>query len=324
MGYFRTTRFDNVNRRTAMIGLARIPSQERLIHLTRTRTGSAGTGVTSPMTTLISLLRSIRSSQPHIVGIDGAPGSGKTTFAQHLSKELKCESLHLDSYLVKGQGSFVPSIRYDDLRAAIALMKGPFILEGLCILAVLERLSLRPDFLVYVEPESRFQSAKTSALLQGEFRDYFEKYSPRAKAHAVISLEHLYMSSSHDVDIAFIRSKTIVSVVLALGGLLQTVAGGLLLNAGLNNQGTATLKIMGAEVSASGLGGIVLCTSVMWAYFAYLARPKFSSRSETRNTVNADGSSESYEFTSSTQMEARPDAVDQEAGSTTHARTRSD
>ena len=151
-----------------------------------------------------------------------------------------------------------------------------------------------------------------------------QKYSPHAKADAIISLEDLQMSASHDVDIAFIRSKTIVSVVLALGGLLQTIIGALLLNAGLNDQGTATLKIMGGEVSASGLGGIVLCTSVMWAYFAYLARPKFSSRSETRNTVNADGSSESYEFRSSTQIGADPEPGVQTGASATHSKSRSD
>jgi hypothetical protein len=260
------------------------------------------------MSKFVSLLRSLRSRQPGIIGIDGALGCGKTTLARHLCNELQCESLHLDSYLLKGQGSFVSSIQYRDLCDAIAHKKRPFILEGLCLLAVVEHLPLRPDFLVYVDPEVRFRNARKSPLLQSEVREYIEKYSPRAKADAVISLEDLHMGSSHDVDIAFIRSKTIVSVVLALGGLLQTVVGALLLNAGLNDQGTATLKIMGGEVSASGLGGIVLCTSVMWAYFAYLARPKFSSRSETRNTVNSDGSSESYEFRSSTQIGAEPES----------------
>lgn len=276
------------------------------------------------MDKLVSLLRSLRASQPRIIGIDGELGCGKTTVARHLSKELECESLHLDSYLLKGRGSFVRSIRYDELRDAIALRKGQFILEGLCLLAVLEGLSLRPDFLVYVDPEIRFRNARKSPLLQSEVRDYIEKYSPHAKADAIISLEDLHMSSSHDVDIAFIRSKTIVSVVLALGGLLQTILGALLLNAGLNDQGTATLKMMGGEVSASGLGGIVLCTSVMWAYFAYLARPKFSSRSETRNTLNADGSSESYKFRSSTQIGADPESGVQRDASAAHPKSRSD
>ncbi len=276
------------------------------------------------MNKLLSLLQSLRSNRLRIVGIDGALGSGKTTLAQHLSEELQCECLHLDSYLQRSQGSFVCSIRYDELHDAIALKKRPFILEGLCLLAVLERLSLRPDFLVYVDPQSRFRNARKSPLLQGEVRDYIEKYSPRARADAVISLEDLNVSTSHDVDIAFIKSKTIVSVVLALGGLLQTVVGALLLDAGLNDKGTATLKIMGGEVSATGLGGIVLCTSVMWAYFAYLARPKFSSRSETRNTVKADGSSESYEFRSSTQIGADPASGVQQGGSATQAKSRSE
>jgi hypothetical protein len=142
--------------------------------------------------------------------------------------------------------------------------------------------------------------------LRGEVQDYITRYLPRARADAIICLEELTMNSSHDVDIAFIKAKTLVSVTLAIGGLLQTIAGALLLNAGLNEPGTASFKVLGAEVSATGLGGIVLCTSVMWAYFAYLARPKFSSRSETRNRTSADGSSELYEFRSSTQVDAQP------------------
>ena len=91
-----------------------------------------------------------------------------------------------------------------------------------------------------------------------------------------------------------------------IGGLIQTICGVLLLNTGLNEQGAATLKIMGAQLSATGLGGILLSTSVMWAYFAYLSRPKYSSTTESRSVKRPDGSSETYEFSSKTQMAVAP------------------
>jgi hypothetical protein len=250
------------------------------------------------------LIEGLRSDRVRLIGVDGAPGAGKTTVARYLAKALGAVCVHVDSFLTEGQGTYVLSIDYVALRQAISQERRTAVVEGLCLLAVLDRLSLKPDFLVYVDPESRFANVRKSAVLLSEVRDYTQTYAPRAKAQAVLSLEDLTMSPSHDVDIAFIKSKTIVSVTLAVGGLLQTIAGALLLNAGLNEPGAASLRIMGSEVSASGLGAIVLCTSVMWAYFAYLARPKFSSRSETKSTTAADGASEFYEFRSSTQAGA--------------------
>ena len=58
------------------------------------------------MDKLVSLLRSLRGSEPRIIGIDGELGCGKTTVARRVSKELECKSLHLDSYLREGPGSF--------------------------------------------------------------------------------------------------------------------------------------------------------------------------------------------------------------------------
>jgi uridine kinase len=258
------------------------------------------------MSQLRQLIHALKLHQAGLVGIDGGVGAGKTTIAYQLSAQLRCTCVHLDSFLSKGNATFLPSIQYDHLRSAIALEKGTVVVEGVCLLAALERLSLVPDYLVFVDSEARYKDAKMSNLLHGEVQKYLTEYSPRSKANAIISLERTAVNSSYDVDIAYIKSKTIVSVTLAIGGLMQTIVGALLLNTGLNQQGTATFKILGAEVSGTGLGAIVLCSSVMWAYFACLARPNFSIHSENRNTTHADGSSEAYEFTSHTQRQAAP------------------
>jgi hypothetical protein len=109
-----------------------------------------------------------------------------------------------------------------------------------------------------------------------------------------------------DVDVAFIRSKTTVVIALVCGGLAQTLCGALMLGLGVSQQGTATLKVLGMEISASGLGGIVIATSAMWGYFAYLARPKYSRTTESTRTTKPDGTIETHEFMSSTQISAAP------------------
>jgi hypothetical protein len=80
-------------------------------------------------------------------------------------------------------------------------------------------------------------------------------------------------SNSFDVELAHIRARTVISVVLAIGAALQSLFGALLLHSGLNPEGVPIVKIMGAPVSTSTLGAIALCTAALWAYIAYLGRP---------------------------------------------------
>lgn len=247
------------------------------------------------------LIEEVKLKHPSIVAVDGDLGVGKTTIANQLSTFLQWPCLHLDSYLLRGKSTFVPSIQYKKLYADLKIERGPIIIEGLCVLAVLKRISVVPDYLIFVIPEIRARHVSISPILKSEVGRYFSRYGPRTNANSILSLEDLTMSSSYYVDIAYIKYKTILSVTLALGGLAQTIVGAFLINTGLNDSGTATLKIMGAEISATGLGAVVLCTSVLWAYFSYLSRPKYSRRSETTSTSKPDGSSEWYEFSSATQ-----------------------
>jgi hypothetical protein len=258
------------------------------------------------MRSLHTLRNNLQTARPRIVAIDGGLGAGKTEVANQLAICLKWNCVHLDAYLFPGHGSFVPSIDYDELRRAMTEADTPVIVEGVCVLAVLQRISIIPNFLVFVDPDPQFEGTPKSPILQTEVKSYLEEFSPRSKADAVLQWEQHTMTDSTAVDIAYIRAKTLISIVLALGGITQTILGALLLNAGLNDHGSATLNIMGAQFSATGLGGIVLCTSAIWAYFAYRSRPKYSSVSESRSTTNPDGSSESYVFKSSTQLTVVP------------------
>jgi hypothetical protein len=267
------------------------------------------------MTNLEGLLDDLRLHRPRIVGVDGGLGAGKTSIAKTIAAELTSACVHLDSFLNAGRASFLPSLRYDQLRDAICASQATVVVEGVCLLDALQRVSLAPDYLVFVDGDSRFQDVPKSLLLMQEVADYMRSRSPRSKANWIISTEPSLMSptsNSFDVDIAFIRSKTQVAITLVYGGLAQTICGAVMLALGVNQQGTATLKLLGAEISATGIGGIILATSVMWGYFAYLARPKYSRTTESTSTTKPDGTIETHEFMSSTQVAAMPPS----AGST--------
>jgi hypothetical protein len=90
------------------------------------------------------------------------------------------------------------------------------------------------------------------------------------------------MSNSYDVDIAHIRARTLIAVLLAVGAVLQTVGGALLLNAGMSPHVLPTMNIMGADVPTSTLGAVALCTSALWGYLAYLARPQGGAKAEAK------------------------------------------
>lgn len=253
------------------------------------------------------LLHALRLRRPRLVGVDGDMGAGKTTIATKIAERLSYSCIHLDSFMEKGRGSFLPSLRYKELRVAILRQRGPMVVEGICLLAALERISVTPDYLVFVDSIPRLLEAPRSTLLTMEVQEYLSRRSPRNRADRITSLEQLPMSyeaNSNDVDIAFIRSKTMVAISLVCGGLAQALCGALMLALGVSQQGTATLKVLGIEISASGLGGIVMATSALWGYFAYLARPMYSRAKESVRTTKPDGTVETREHMWSTQASA--------------------
>ena len=86
------------------------------------------------------------------------------------------------------------------------------------------------------------------------------------------------------LDIAYINAKTRIAITLAIGGMLTLFVGLLLLFFGVTSQDRTLMRFLGVEVSAGGLGGVIMTTSVMWAFLAYKACPSYahSSRVEER------------------------------------------
>ena len=116
------------------------------------------------------------------------------------------------------------------------------------------------------------------------------------------------MTTQHDVDIAYVKSRTLFSALLALGGIISIIVGAILLNSGLQRDDSAAFKILGSEISAKGIGGVILTTSAVWAYLAYRSRPVYRHKKETKKKIGADGSVEEWETESSTRAIANAPA----------------
>lgn len=105
------------------------------------------------------------------------------------------------------------------------------------------------------------------------------------------------------VDIAYINAKTRVAIVLATGGMLTLLIGLTLLFFGVTSQDKTLMKLLGVEVSAGGLGGVIMTTSVMWAFFAYKTCPSYAHSSRVEEKFNPGPELlERLHFESSTQL----------------------
>src|SRR5437868_5905599 len=85
-----------------------------------------------------------------VFGIDGVDGCGKSKLGASLGQTLGWPVISLDGFLEKERGSYVQWIRYADLRQAVANARGPMVVEGVCLLEVLERAAIHIDKHIYV------------------------------------------------------------------------------------------------------------------------------------------------------------------------------
>ena len=93
----------------------------------------------------------MKTANLRIVGIDGVDGSGKSTLAEVLSQELDYIHLNVDDYLEENRGHFVKCVKYEAVQSQVDQAKKPVIIEGVCLLAVFQRLQRKPDMFIYVK-----------------------------------------------------------------------------------------------------------------------------------------------------------------------------
>jgi len=111
-----------------------------------------------------------------IIAIDGRDGSGKSSIAQYLAWQLGMPAVELDTFLDRSCDRL--ALRDEELlRVLNSRLESdrPVIVEGVFVLRVLHRLSLKPDFLIIME-----QRGHTGSIsLADEFEDYETEYTPK-------------------------------------------------------------------------------------------------------------------------------------------------
>ena len=73
-----------------------------------------------------------------------------STFAAALANALGICHLNLDDFLVKKQGGFLTHLKYDEIKHKISDLDC-FVIDGVCLLNVLEEIDTPVDCLVYVK-----------------------------------------------------------------------------------------------------------------------------------------------------------------------------
>ncbi|WKJ88901.1 hypothetical protein QZJ86_12805 [Methylomonas montana] len=245
------------------------------------------------------LHKALLTANLRIIGIDGELGVGKSVLANQLSASFKLPVISMDQYCSSGTGQYVEGLNLVALRKAIEMFPTPVIVEGVCLLKVLERIRLNADihFFLFSEPGISYTS---NSKVVTEVNDYISEYEPRNKTNWVFNMNQ--QTNSLDVDIAYLKMKTIVAVVLAFGGITALIVGAIVLTLGVNAANSAVFEIGGFKVTAEGIGAVILGSSVFWAYFAYLSRPVYARRREIISKQLADGSAHSEERETSTMV----------------------
>jgi len=104
------------------------------------------------------LLQELKNKK--IIGIDGMPGVGKTTIvAKELSERLNTNMpiIELDTYLPKDKTGrkryikYVKELNYQKIRDVIQKARNTFIIEGVLLCQIIEKLDIELECLIYVK-----------------------------------------------------------------------------------------------------------------------------------------------------------------------------
>ena len=103
------------------------------------------TKIMQELSDIQNITSKLKRNQYRLIAIDGVDGSGKSTLSRKLADELGYEHINLDDFVVENCGQFVQNIKYDELVTKLDNAAVPFIIDGVCVLAILERLHKKPD-----------------------------------------------------------------------------------------------------------------------------------------------------------------------------------
>jgi hypothetical protein len=250
----------------------------------------------------VEIINLLKEAKFRLVGIDGELGAGKTMFSDRIASALNISVIHVDEYLHAGRGKYFEAINFEALNVTVNSIKKPAIIEGVCLLYILKRLDTTVDFLVFLHrsPKSNAKYKSNSQVAQ-EVNNYIINTHAFDKAD-----RRIVMSNTHtnelDVDVVYIKYNALVSVCFALGGIISLIVGSYILGSSGSQTNKAVFEILGATITTEGIGAVILSSSVLWAFFSYLSRPKYSRKKERKVSYSPDGSERCVEEFVSTTM----------------------
>ncbi len=128
----------------------------------------------------------LRARKPCRIGVDGVDGVGKSDTSTVVASEFGIPVIGLDDYVQKNQGGYVSFIDYSAIAARIAA-NTCFVIEGVCLLEVLERLDVRLDCLIYIKRMS--SSGLWADEDECEFPDGIEEAIRQSRQNTELMLE---------------------------------------------------------------------------------------------------------------------------------------
>ena len=97
------------------------------------------------------LLKSYTHALSCTIAIDGKDGVGKTPLAVALQAAVGGTVISLDNFVEDVRYGYIPYLRTAELKSALDRADRPRIVEGVCVLAAMARISHTADVLIYVK-----------------------------------------------------------------------------------------------------------------------------------------------------------------------------
>jgi hypothetical protein len=157
--------------------------------------------------TLLCLVQSAFHARG-IIGVDGRDEVGKTTLANTLATATRGSILSLDDFIVKNQGNYVSALQKTELKTALGIQQRPVIVEGVCLLAALATVSVKPDLLIYIKRLRFGWYWHDEEILDTEENvdTLIRRHSPITPLKEEIIRYHFQHRLSHQADIIYLQT----------------------------------------------------------------------------------------------------------------------